>query len=64
MTVTDDGVGFVPDAKPREVAGMVGGSGLAFMSERVTELDGELEVLSEPGAGTLVRATIPIVGAR
>ena len=64
LTVTDDGVGFVPDAKPREVAGMVGGSGLAFMSERVTELDGELEVLSEPGAGTLVRATIPIVGAR
>jgi signal transduction histidine kinase len=38
----------------------LGGSGLRGLADRVNALDGELEVLSEPGQGTLVRATIPL----
>jgi PAS domain S-box-containing protein len=51
--ITDDGVGFDP-ASVRE------GVGLAGMRERVTELDGELEVESGIGEGTVVRARVPV----
>jgi PAS domain S-box-containing protein len=51
--VADDGVGFDP-ASVRE------GVGLAGMRERVTELDGELEVESGIGEGTVVRARVPV----
>jgi signal transduction histidine kinase len=46
-------VGFDP-ASVRE------GVGLAGMRERVTELDGELEVESGIGEGTVVRARVPV----
>jgi signal transduction histidine kinase len=50
VEVSDDGVGGAdPDA----------GSGLRGLAERLTIIDGQLEVVSPPGAGTIVRAKIP-----
>jgi signal transduction histidine kinase len=50
IQVSDDGVGGADPAK---------GSGLRGLMDRVSALDGRLEVLSEPGSGTTIRATIP-----
>ena len=52
VEVTDDGVGG---------ANLAGGSGLRGLSDRVSTLDGSLEVLSPVGEGTQVRAEIPLV---
>ena len=51
VEVRDDGVGG---------ADAGGGSGLRGLDDRVGALDGTLEVESPPGAGTLVRARIPL----
>ena len=40
-----------------------GGSGLRGLADRVGALDGSLEVESAPGAGTLVRARVPLASA-
>ncbi len=53
VEVIDDGRGGAT-ADGRE------GSGLAGMADRVAALDGELEIVSPPGAGTRLRATIPL----
>jgi signal transduction histidine kinase len=50
VEVSDDGVG---GANPSN------GSGLRGMLDRISALDGRLEVDSEPGRGTIIRATIP-----
>jgi signal transduction histidine kinase len=50
VEVRDDGVGGADAA---------GGTGLRGLADRLAALDGSLEVLSPPGGGTLVRATIP-----
>jgi PAS domain S-box-containing protein len=50
-SVSDDGVG---GADP------TAGSGLRGLADRVAALDGALTVESEPGAGTTVRATLPV----
>ena len=52
VNVSDDGVGFDPDDR-RE------GFGLLGMRERVALAGGSLEVASQPGAGTTVRARLP-----
>jgi signal transduction histidine kinase len=52
VEVRDDGVG---GADP-EV-----GTGLRGLADRLTIIDGRLEVLSPPGEGTLIRAEIPCV---
>jgi signal transduction histidine kinase len=52
LTVKDDGSGFEP-AKTR-------GLGLLGMEERVRQLGGRLEIESQPGHGTLLRATLPM----
>jgi len=57
MTVGDDGRGFDADAPP-------GGFGLLGMRERVDLVEGELEVTSAPGRGTVVAATVPLRRAR
>jgi signal transduction histidine kinase len=54
VEVTDDGVGG---------ASLAGGSGLRGLSDRVSALDGRLEVRSPVGEGTQVRAEIPLVKA-
>ncbi len=53
VLVRDDGVGFDPSAD-------TGGFGVLGMRERVELLDGGLEIDSSPGAGTSVRATLPV----
>ncbi len=54
LTVTDDGVGFVPGR-----AGDAGGVGLVNMRERLRQLNGTLELESQPGRGTTIRAEVP-----
>ena len=53
--VADDGRGFEPDELPEPD----GHLGLALMRDLVEQADGELAVASAPGAGTVIRATIP-----
>jgi signal transduction histidine kinase len=55
VEVADDGVG---GADPR------GGSGLTGLSDRVDALDGILTLTSAAGAGTTVRAVLPVPGTR
>ena len=54
VEVQDDGAGG---------AVLDGGSGLRGLADRVGALDGSLEVESAPGAGTLVRARVPLRSA-
>jgi signal transduction histidine kinase len=55
VSVTDDGIGF-------EAAAVAGnGFGLAGMRERVELAGGELSVLAGAGAGTVIRARLPLV---
>ena len=51
VEVSDDGVGG---------ADVAAGSGLRGLSDRVAALDGRLELHSPPGAGTRLRAEIPL----
>jgi signal transduction histidine kinase len=51
LSIRDDGVG---GADP------TAGSGLVGLRDRVEGLGGELSITSEPGAGTALRATIPL----
>lgn len=55
VAVTDDGNGFV-----YEPDGARGGFGLLSMRERAQQVGGALDVESAPGAGTTVRARIPV----
>jgi signal transduction histidine kinase len=60
LEVVDDGRGFdVAEAEARRP-----GMGLFSMRERVSLVDGHLEVSSAPGAGTRVLATIPLTTLR
>jgi signal transduction histidine kinase len=52
VTVSDDGVGFDPDA-PRE------GYGLDGLASRVEIVGGLVDVASDPGSGTRVRVRVP-----
>jgi signal transduction histidine kinase len=56
LEVRDDGVGFDADAAAATGAGM----GLFIMRERLALVDGALEIDSAPGAGTTVRARVPV----
>jgi PAS domain S-box-containing protein len=51
VEVADDGIG---GADPE------GGSGLRGLSDRVAALEGRLAIVSPPGAGTRIRAEIPV----
>ncbi len=55
LRIADDGRGFDPQA-PRSGTHL----GLWSMRERVEQLGGRFEVQSAPGAGTRVRAVIPL----
>ena len=59
LDVRDDGAGFDPAPPPGTE---VGGFGLIAMRQRVQRLAGQLEIESEPGAGTVVSATLPAIG--
>ena len=53
VVIKDDGIGFSPQ-DPQS------GFGLAGMRERVSLAGGTLEVRSEPGSGTTIRASLPL----
>ena len=55
VVVEDDGVGFDPGERAIASRRL----GLTSMRERVAALGGELEIVSSPGKGTTVRATVP-----
>jgi signal transduction histidine kinase len=55
LRVTDDGVGFVPDA-----AGCNGGLGLVSMRERLHLVGGELAIDSRPSGGTRIDVRVPV----
>jgi signal transduction histidine kinase len=57
LDVRDDGVGFL--SSPPSLRN--GGFGLTAMRRRIEGLAGSLGVESEPGAGTTIAATIPLV---
>jgi signal transduction histidine kinase len=56
VTVEDDGIGFDPD-------GDSAGFGITGMRERVGLAKGEMSIESEPGKGTSIRATLPVIRA-
>lgn len=61
LEITDDGVGFDPEATRRQA--LAGKSiGLLSMAERVTQVGGQFEISSSPGAGTVLRAEFPLGG--
>jgi signal transduction histidine kinase len=55
LQVADDGRGCEPEAAMRS-----GGSGLGGMRERLRLYDGTLDMHSTPGAGTRLRAVVPL----
>jgi signal transduction histidine kinase len=61
LEVADDGRGFHPLAPEHaNGGGDSGGFGLQGIRERVTQLGGDLNIHSRPGAGTTVTATVPL----
>lgn len=55
LTIADNGVGFDPT--------IVGWNGLAGLHDRFTALSGSMNVETSPGAGTVVKARLPVNGA-
>ena len=60
LEVADDGIGFDVDEAEHRRPGM----GLFSMRERVSLVDGQLEIVSSAGAGTQVTASIPLTQLR
>lgn len=58
LQVTDDGVGFDPDALPCTSDGREH-FGLVSMRRRAAEVGAELEIASAPGRGTRIRIALP-----
>ncbi|MGE5154150.1 MAG: PAS domain S-box protein [Bdellovibrio bacteriovorus] len=58
LLVSDDGVGFDPDARPRN--GRNGGIGLGSMRERAELAGGSFSVRTAPGEGTTIEAEWPL----
>ena len=52
VEVTDDGRGIDPDSST--------GVGLRSIDERAAEVGGEVDLLTRPGGGTIVRARLPV----
>ena len=55
LLISDDGLGFAPAVNP----GREGQRGMAGMAERIEQLGGTLNVISEPGKGTQIEALFP-----
>ena len=60
LEVRDEGRGFDPSAVVSGEGSPVERVGLSSMHERIVLLGGELEIRSEPGAGTSVIAEVPL----
>ena len=59
LEIEDDGVGFVLPGRWIKLARQ-GHLGLVGAMERAREVGGQLEVVSTPGQGTLIRAIVPL----
>lgn len=55
LHIIDDGAGFVPQEARRTP-----GIGLASMRERVEHVNGQFEVRSDPGMGTMIEVSVPM----
>lgn len=58
LEIRDDGVGFDVEA-----ARLAAGLGLISMRERIHLIDGEFQILSSPGQGTVITARAPIANS-
>jgi signal transduction histidine kinase/ligand-binding sensor domain-containing protein len=58
LTVVDDGCGFVPDEPDLARAGEH--LGLVTMRERAARVRGRLTIVSSPGQGATIEATVPV----
>ena len=56
LSISDDGVGFVPGSGEESQAG---GFGMKTMRERAESVGGSLRVISAPGKGTTIEVKIP-----
>ncbi len=55
LNIIDDGTGFVPQDARRTP-----GIGLASMRERVEYVNGQFDVRSDPGMGTMIQVSVPM----
>jgi PAS domain S-box-containing protein len=55
LSISDDGVGFTPNA-----ANARPGLGLTSMRERLHLIGGKFAIISKPGSGTRIEATVPM----
>lgn len=55
LTIQDDGVGFDPGHASARGLGLIG------IQERVRELEGKVDVLSQPQRGTILEVEVPVV---
>jgi two-component system, NarL family, sensor histidine kinase UhpB len=62
LVLEDDGIGFDPEAAPRNVSGSgrAPGLGLSGMKERVELLGGKIAVESAPGNGSAIFVQVPL----
>jgi len=56
MTISDDGIGFDPVSPHGNRSGS--GNGLKNMKARAMQMDGSLEIISSPGAGSTIKLKI------
>ncbi|MCH8892757.1 MAG: cyclic nucleotide-binding domain-containing protein [Chloroflexi bacterium] len=61
LVLADDGVGF--DLLNPKESQLTGHYGLSNLKDRIEKHLGRMEIMSQPGKGTTLRAKIPIVGA-
>lgn len=65
IEIADDGRGFDAGARPNGTDVATSGHfGLAFMRERIAQIDGQLTIDSEPGEGTRVVLRVPLCAGR
>lgn len=60
LSIEDDGQGFDHNQIQQEMKADKISLGINIMRERVFMVDGEFQIESRPGAGTLIRAQIPL----
>ncbi|MES2777706.1 MAG: sensor histidine kinase [Bacteroidota bacterium] len=60
LTVTDNGVGFNPEAEMSGHSISLGGNGLKNMRSRAAELNGNLTITSQPGNGAEITLFMPL----
>ncbi len=60
LKITDDGLGFATETNGDELSDNFGGNGILNMKKRVAEMNGEVEIISGIGQGTIVNLSLPI----